>query len=164
MSERPDSRRQVVSLPCHDRIAGSQRPCSALSAVSTGKNGGSDTVLGSHFFCNSDPAVLRFSGVDLCPDHVFPKQNTSVMLILGVPGPGGIMKHTEATALVSAHLMSNPLTTPLKYPWGQERVILGIGEISQLVKRLPCECEDTNLIPKMCYSSKGERTTKSLHN
>lgn len=45
------------------------------------------TVLGSHFFRSSVPAVVHFSGVDMCPDHFFPKQNASVMLVLGGSGP-----------------------------------------------------------------------------
>lgn len=66
------------------------------------------------------------------------------------------MKHTEATGLLSAHPMSNPLTMPLKHPWGQERAILGIAEIAQLVKCSHREHEDPNLIPRMCYSSEGK--------
>jgi hypothetical protein len=111
-----------------DRIAGSQRPCSDLSALSKGKNGGHNNgcLWSLCWGVTSSAAVsLRwciFQGWTCVLIISFLSRMHQWCWFLGVRGPWGMMKHTEATALVSAHPVSNSLTTPLKEPsWGLER-------------------------------------------
>lgn len=107
--ELPDSRRQAASLPCQGHDHGESAPLLRPVRIVNREKWWERTLRwGSHFFRSSEPAVVHFSGVDMCPDPFFPKQSTSVTLVLGVRGPGGMMEHTEATALVSAYLMATP--------------------------------------------------------